>query len=478
MISRTNRVTSLVLLLLLPLVTGAQALKGRVVRIIDGDTLVLVDASDTQHMIRLARIDLPPLSPSEASRVAEQHADPERFLVGFGRAIPGLAEPDALAARSSWQATPDGGKVAAVSLTSPGAVGVRLGLRVLQLPDAAVLRFFAPGAERVHALAGASVNASVAANRGAGVDGAAAETYWSPRVDGDTLALVIELPPGVDPRQVRIALPRLSHFFRPLFEDPESNASETAGCHQDPACHPGWDDPSRATAMLLHTDDAGDSGVCTGTLLRDGDPSTDVPYLLTAHHCVPGQTRASSLETYWLLRPSRCDGPRENVQSVSGGAELLYTEQTTDTSFLRLRHPPPPGVVFSAWSAALPALGTAITGLHHPRGGSQQIAFGTLAEYLNCEDVAYCGEQADPDELHYLRVRWSIGATSPGSSGSGLFLDTGQLVGVLSGGFSRCDNPGGDDDYGRFDLAYRQALHRWLGPASTVTEPSHAYGTR
>ena len=59
MISRTSRGISLVLLLLLPLVTGAQELAGRVVRVIDGDTLVLLDASDTQHKIRLAGIDCP-----------------------------------------------------------------------------------------------------------------------------------------------------------------------------------------------------------------------------------------------------------------------------------------------------------------------------------------------------------------------------------------------------------------------------------
>jgi len=419
-------------------------------------------------------IDLLPLSASEATRLAEQQASPERFRVGFGRPIPGFAEPEALAARLHWQVTVDGGKALAVTLTSPGALGVRLGVRVLRLPDEAVLRFFAPGSERGQVLAGAAVNASLAANRSAGGKGEAAATYWSPRIDGETLTLEIELPPGVDARQVRIALPRLSHFFRPLFDDPESHASESAACHQDPACHPGWDHPSRATAMLVHTDDAGDSGVCTGTLLSDADPLTDVPYLLTAHHCVPEQTRASSLETYWFLRTSRCVGPKDDFQAVSGGAELLYAEQTTDTSFLRLRNPPPSGAVFSGWSSILPAVGTRITGLHHPRGGLQKIVFGALTEYLNCEDVAYCGERADPQELHYLRVRWSAGATSAGSSGSGLFRETGQLVGVLSGGFSRCDNPGGDDDYGRFDLAYREALHRWLGPARVATEPSPA----
>lgn len=204
-------------------------------------------------------VDLPPLSAAEAGRLAEQHADPERFLVGFGRPIPGLAEPDELAARLSWKATGDGGSVASVTLTSLGALGVRLGIRVLQLPDEAMLRVFAPGGERGHALTGAVVNASVAANRAAGVNGDADETYWSPRVDGATLRLEIKLPPGRDSQQVRIALPRLSHFFRPLFKDPASARLDTAACRQDPACHPGWDDTSRATAVLVHTDEAGAS---------------------------------------------------------------------------------------------------------------------------------------------------------------------------------------------------------------------------
>ena len=60
MSSRASRVTSLLLLLLsLPLLAGAQELTGRVVRVIDGDTLVLLDASDIQHKVRFAGIDCP-----------------------------------------------------------------------------------------------------------------------------------------------------------------------------------------------------------------------------------------------------------------------------------------------------------------------------------------------------------------------------------------------------------------------------------
>jgi hypothetical protein len=47
------------LLLLLPLASWSAELTGRVVRVVDGDTVVLLDGSNTQHKIRLAGIDCP-----------------------------------------------------------------------------------------------------------------------------------------------------------------------------------------------------------------------------------------------------------------------------------------------------------------------------------------------------------------------------------------------------------------------------------
>lgn len=49
----------LVLLLLFPILLSAQTLKGKVVRVSDGDTVVLLDADNTQHKIRLNGIDAP-----------------------------------------------------------------------------------------------------------------------------------------------------------------------------------------------------------------------------------------------------------------------------------------------------------------------------------------------------------------------------------------------------------------------------------
>jgi hypothetical protein len=63
--------------------------------------------------------------------------------------------------------------------------------------------------------------------------------------------------------------------------------------------------------MMLYTQEDGTSAACTGTLLNDGDPTTHIPYFLTAHHCVPDQVRASSIETYWHLSDTnRSSGPK------------------------------------------------------------------------------------------------------------------------------------------------------------------------
>ena len=193
---------------------------------------------------------------------------------------------------------------------------------------------------------------------------------------------------------------RPSHFVQVPFDEAAQEISGAATCQQhEPACDPEWDYPSRAITMLVNTDDAGDGGVCTGTLLNDADPSTYLPYPLTAHHCLSEQTRASSVETFWSFQSPRCSTGRQGLQAVSGGADLRYDAKTTDTHFLRLGQPPPAGALFADWSATLPALGISVIGIQHPRDRAQEIAVGSLAAYWNCWNFNYCGASADPHAL-------------------------------------------------------------------------------
>ena len=295
-------------------------------------------------------ISLPSFSEQESARLADAQSESGPVRIGFGRTLPAPAAADAAA---RWRTLSDGRHAAAWRISSPGALGLRLQLSVLRLPDGAALRFFPPGAEPVQGVSGAAINASLRQDAAAGASGEAAQRYWSPLIQGDTLTLEIELPADVDPQAVQIALPRLSHLFRLPFAE-----TGPAACHQELPCDPDWDRPSRATALLLHTDERGATGVCTGVLLNDADRETYIPYLLTAQHCIAEQTRASSIETIWFHRANNCGGPSRAIQAVSGGADLLYAAKSTDTSLLRLRQLPPAGAVFSGWSATLPALGT------------------------------------------------------------------------------------------------------------------------
>lgn len=49
----------LFLLFIFPLLTSAHTLKGKIVRVSDGDTVVLLDSNNKQHKIRLDGIDAP-----------------------------------------------------------------------------------------------------------------------------------------------------------------------------------------------------------------------------------------------------------------------------------------------------------------------------------------------------------------------------------------------------------------------------------
>lgn len=66
-----RRAISLLLCLLFPLFVNAETLTGKVVKITDGDTLVVLDASQTQHKIRLSGIDAPETSQPFGQRSKE-----------------------------------------------------------------------------------------------------------------------------------------------------------------------------------------------------------------------------------------------------------------------------------------------------------------------------------------------------------------------------------------------------------------------
>ena len=414
------------------------------------------------------------LSAPSTAELATLAVDASPPVVGLGRPIP-AAQRFIQGTRLSWHALADGSRIAVFSVRSPGAQALRLQLAPEDLPADVTLRFYAPGRP-------ARVVGSVSA-----AELSAAMDYWTPTVDGDTIAVEIHLPAGATPADLAIALGRVSH----LLADPAravdlskqlADIGVAAACQVDVRCRDIPDRVINSVAKLLLTDPRGFSALCTGTLLADADPTTQIPYLLTNHHCGVANPRvAASIQFYWFFQRAVCGGRApDRVVRTGSGATLLSAapmNMGNDHALLRLNRPPPDGVSLSGWSAEPVPGGAEVVSVHHPRGDLKALNTGTVVGY---ESIALI-----PDEPRsyipttdgvgpYLAVRWQEGTSEGGSSGSGLWQRSGAagdplLVGSQLGGASSCQRRQVSDQFGRFDLTYRAARFWLAGSADYST---------
>lgn len=418
----------------------------------------------------------------------------QRQQIGFPRDVIQTVTPELTMTHFDWQATASGGHVAAVSFTSTGAMAVRAGLVVSQLPATARLKVYGRDASDVTVLSGAQVLGQLAQNTqgpGAATDGAnvarTARTYWTHDVEGDQVNLEIELPAGVGVQSVALAVPQLSH----LFVSPKSAQASTSGgsggtnfvakaagsCEVDINCTSGYAAEGNATARYTFSGADGGTYLCTGTLVNDRARSA-TPYFLTANHCVNLASEAASVTSYWFYKSASCNATAlsPTVKTVRGGAALLYVSGESDTAFMRLNTAPPAGTSFAGWDSAAPAAGMSIVGVHHPEGDLQKISYGSTQSFAACtgsstSDTFTCSSSTVAVGK-YVVVGWTRGVTESGSSGSALFKTVGTstyLIGQLYGGASSCTNQKGTDSYGRFDVAYKAGLSKWLDPTACVT---------
>lgn len=390
--------------------------------------------------------------------------------IGVSRPVSATAKPRDLVGQLQWQPVGGGLQRAAISFTAEGAHGVRLGVVVRQLPAGTVLRFYAQAGGEAVQVTGEEVLRTIQRNLDAGDKGDAARTYWGPDFGGAETTLELQTPVSARLEELDIAVPTLSHFF--VSPDQATAASfakvgESGSCNIDVPCKPELSAESRSVARMIFVIEGG-SYLCTGTLLNDSQ-SSKTPHFLSAHHCISTQTVASSLTTDWFYRSASCNSGTVNAgtQRVAGGAELLFADSQTDTSFMRLNSPAPQGSVFagSYFGSVTPEV--PVVGIHHPRGDLQKTSAGSVLEFSYCSnEQCFPGTQQDGG---FYTVGWNSGTTEGGSSGSGLFYAIGStryLVGTLYGGSSSCEAPTGRDHYGRFDLPFKSALKTWLMPGS------------
>jgi len=343
------------------------------------------------------------------------------------------------------------GDVRVFEVVSEGALYTRVHFKGMSLPDGA--RVF------VYSLANPDEYYGPYEGRGLSDDG----TFWTPPMKGDGVVIEYFVPKGAENFQSSpFKISEVAH----VYTDPM--ALKLGGCHNDVTSP--WIDTAKAVGRLEIVVPGG-VGLCTGTLLNDNDLSSDIPYVLTANHCLSTQSQAQSLRVYWNYNTG--NSPPGGTP-FTDGANLLATGTTSDFTFLRLTGSLPGGLFFSGWDAATFSGSAAAAAIHHPDGSYKRISFGTARQPTSQAECNQLGAG-----FQCLAVDWSSGVTEPGSSGSGVWKglpgDAGgaKLIGTLTGGPSACGAPPANlkDFYGRFSVTYPN-IASFLEGTSCVTSLS------
>lgn len=393
--------------------------------------------------VRLAPLDRGALLAEDAVRGRTGAIKALRYGVGRDVAV--------AAVDGHWFDLADGARLWAAEVVSTDALGVRLRLKDLRLPEGAELAVYSPSVsdpESGLVKSGSPrfdperyVERYQASSAGQG-------EVWTGTFTGDRVRIEYLAPAGA-PEELPFTLDNLQH----LYLDPVDKVARTlvgdkmaGSCHNDVTCYPEWANLAKAVSGIGFIGGS-DSLFCTGQLLNSQKPDF-TPYWLTANHCLDNSGEANSAEIYWFYQTASCNGAPPSISSSprSRGASLLATSTQTDFTLLMINGALPDGLFWSGWTAAKIPDGAPVVAIHHPAGDFKRISFAQKGESSTCLAIR--------PGVNTTRINWTDAPTEPGSSGSGVFLQsTGQLFGQLFFGPSSCGNET-YDCYGTFSATY------------------------
>ena len=406
-------------------------------------------------------------APNLAQIQAEDKADRETMRTkalryGVGRDV------QLSAADGNWFDLAGGAKLWVGDVASTDAIGLRLHLAGLHLPQGAEIAVYAPSeldARSRYLNTGEVSDPAIDFYRPGTALKAGQEGVWTSTVLGDRARIEYFVPAGASGRELPFTVDRLQHLYLdPVAVVTGGSWEKAAGsCHNDVTCFPEWGDVARAVAGIGAI---GRNAVfCSGQLVNSQQRDF-TPYFLTANHCLETPGEAASVEVYWLYQTSTCGGNPPSLSSVqrSRGTTLLSTGAASDYTLLLIEGALPPNLFWAGWNANKVGDGFPVTAVHHPAGDYKRISFGNKSSGTHFA----CGGLAN--DANHVKIEWSDAPTEPGSSGSGIFRnDTQQLLGQLHCGPSSC-NDESSDSYGAFFLTYPRIKNFLKGGSDDKTE--------
>ncbi len=228
----------------------------------------------------------------------------------------------------------------------------------------------------------------------------------------------------------------------------------SGSCNVNINCPEGsaWQTEKRAVAKYTF-----ESGLyvytCTGALIANTAQS-DIPYFLTANHCVSKDKEAESAVFYFNFESIDCEGTTYTDDQTISGATLVSMGQVDGTDHLdftlmKLSLVPPFSYspYYAGWSrvSVAEAIDSSVT-IHHPSGDLKKIS----KDFDSPGVGSFSGYDS---QTHWQIYQWDLGTTEGGSSGAPLFDQNKRIIGDLTGGEADCDNSVND--------FYAQFFHSW-----------------
>lgn len=265
---------------------------------------------------------------------------------------------------------------------------------------------------------------------------------------------------------------------RVVYGTKENNGFGSSGsCNVNANCPAanGLRDQQKATSIIL----VGGNGHCTGTLVNN-TTFDGTPYIIGAAHCLPANHANVGSWAFGFGFES-VDCTNKNATPVTfTGAELKAEDTYFDAALLLMDTKPVDDNLeffYDGWSKAQanPASGSVF---HHPSGDIKKFSKdngGIIKDfYLD-----------DPNDFKAWKVKWDMGTTEGGSSGSSLLNEHKQIIGTLTGGRAACGSPGEFDYYAPINDFFEydpkdsaKSYAPWLDPGYSKVDTIPGYSPK
>jgi hypothetical protein len=268
-----------------------------------------------------------------------------------------------------------------------------------------------------------------------------------------------------------IEIGAVNHDFLNIFKILKSagDFGASGSCHTDFTC---FEDAvivenGRSTGQVI----VGGTEYCTGTLMNNSN-NDGTPYVLTAGHCLGNSVESEDIVFIMNYEVPVCQEQIQGsqMQSLSGSLLRAYADRL-DFALIEMTETPPASYrpVYAGWDLnESPATGTHT--VHHPMGDVKKVAADNEIPTPVTFNASSVLGNSFLSDAHWKIDEWDEGTTEAGSSGAGLFLEDGKLIGLLSGGAASCENPI-NDYFARLNRIWNHyaedtaRVDKWLNPS-------------